>query len=162
MKIDKVILLFVLLASSPIVFGDRPETITQEVTILPDEIKQASVFNWGNNAYSYHGPIVLRTPSDSHGSPKASNLRLFEDGQPLGPPHSSNHVIKTIGGGAYTHWYSGGDRRYAPPYLIFTASDNSDPRTNGRVYTIKAPVKVYRRKLPKIIRSPIIPEANGD
>jgi hypothetical protein len=162
MKIDKVILLFVLLASPPIAYGGGPETVTKEVTIHPDEIKQALVFNWGNNAYSYHGPIVKQTPSDRRESPKASKLRLFEDGQPLGPPHSSNYVIATKGGGAYTHWYSGGDRRYAPPYLIFTTSDNSDPRTNGRVYTIKAPVKVYRRKLPRIIRSPVIPEANGE
>ena len=152
MKIAKVSLLFIFTVLSTNTFGARAETVIREVTIQPEEIKRSSVFNWGNHAYSYHGPIVKRSRPDSHDNRKASKLRLFENGRPLGPPHSTSHIIKTKGSGAYKHWYGGGDRRYAPPYLIFTTSDNSDPRINGRVYTIKAPVKVYRLKLPKILK----------
>jgi hypothetical protein len=58
----------------------------------------------------------------------ASALRLFEDGRELGPAHASHSDIRQHGGGRYSHW---GDQLY------FSASDNSDPRTNGRRYSVR-------------------------
>lgn len=57
-----------------------------------------------------------------------SSLRLFEDGEPLGPPHAPHVDIRTLGGGRFSHW---GARVY------FSTSDGSDPRTNGRNYDVR-------------------------
>lgn len=66
-------------------------------------------------------------PSDRE---SVSRLRLYEDGEPLAQPHHSHDAIRSQGGGRYSHWGN---------YLHFSASDNSDPRRNGRQYTIRLP-----------------------
>lgn len=55
-----------------------------------------------------------------------SDLVLLEDGRPLGPPHSLHADIRNLGAGRYSHW--------TRDSLYFSASDNSDPRRNGRRY----------------------------
>lgn len=62
-----------------------------------------------------------------------SALRLQEDGRSLGPMHALHDDIRKIGGGVYSHWNE---------QLYFSASDNSDPRTNGRSYLVTAPLKL--------------------
>jgi hypothetical protein len=57
-----------------------------------------------------------------------SMLVLFEDGKPLGPPRSVHADIRRNGGGRYSHW--------TRESLYFSASDNTDPRTNGRRYEV--------------------------
>jgi SAM-dependent methyltransferase len=69
-------------------------------------------------------------PGDSSLDVGASPLCLYEDGVALGPPHSLHDDIRRLGGGRFSHW--GGS-------LYFSASDNSDPRGNGRAYAISAP-----------------------
>jgi hypothetical protein len=64
------------------------------------------------------------------GATIVSRLVMLEDGAPLGPPHQIHDVIRSKGLGRYSHWGNG---------LHFSSSDNSDPRVNGRVYTIIAP-----------------------
>lgn len=64
--------------------------------------------------------------NDSPARPRRSTVAMFEDGRPLGPPHSHPLQVNEIGGGRYSH--RGG--------LIISANDNSDPRTNGRHYVI--------------------------
>ncbi|MET4245531.1 hypothetical protein ACVWXN_001485 [Bradyrhizobium sp. i1.4.4] len=56
--------------------------------------------------------------------PTRSTIVLLEDGKPLGPPHSRSKVAS----GSYSHWRGSG--------IIFSASDNSDPNTNGRTYSV--------------------------
>lgn len=56
-----------------------------------------------------------------------SRLRLFEDGVELGSPHSLHEDIRNAGRGRYSHW---------DDYLLFSTSDNSNPNTNGRAYTL--------------------------
>lgn len=75
-------------------------------------------------------PAVSAAP-DSNDDPQRSSLTLLEDGRPLGPAHSVHESIWTKGNGAYSHWGES---------VIFSASDNSDPRTNGRRYEISAHV----------------------
>jgi pectate lyase len=58
----------------------------------------------------------------------ASFMEVFEDGRPLGPGHAPHEDVRRLGQGRFSHW---GDRLY------FSTSDNSDPRTNGRHYTVK-------------------------
>jgi SAM-dependent methyltransferase len=64
---------------------------------------------------------------DSADAPERSTIRLFEEGQALGPGHASRTEVCDLGRGRFLH--SG--RR-----LIFSTSDNSDPHRNGRRYEI--------------------------
>ncbi|RZM02940.1 MAG: pectate lyase, partial [Pedobacter sp.] len=63
---------------------------------------------------------------DNNASPSASKLRLFEDGVELNPAHSVHDDIRSLGKGRFSHWGNN---------LILSASDNSNPKTNGRKYT---------------------------
>jgi len=65
-----------------------------------------------------------RTP-DTISNIRQSRLSLFEDDRPLGPPHQDHAEIRTLGKGRYSDWDN---------YILFSSSDNSDPRTNGRRY----------------------------
>lgn len=68
-------------------------------------------------------------PGDTANKPGRSRLMVFEDGRPLGLGHRVHDEIRTLGAGRFSHWYDS---------LIFSASDNTDPRTNGRRYSVKA------------------------
>ncbi len=74
-------------------------------------------------------------PGDYSGAPYASSLLLLENGQPLGPAHSAHADIREKGGGRYSHWNT---------TIYFSASDNTDPNTNGRAYGMQAEAKLAR------------------
>ena len=57
----------------------------------------------------------------------ASGLELYEDGVKLPLGHAPHEAIRTLGGGRYSHWGN---------FVFFAASDNSDPRSNGRRYRL--------------------------
>jgi len=84
---------------------------------------------------SGHGPygygVPMGTERLSQNEHFESPAQLFEDGQPLGPGNALHADIGTRGGGRFSFWRDG--------YLYFSASDNSDPRTNGRQYTLVLP-----------------------
>jgi hypothetical protein len=69
----------------------------------------------------------LKDESDSVSTPKRSRIRLCENAQWLGPPHSVHAEIDKIGLGKFSHWGEA---------IIFSSSDNRDPNTNGRTYWI--------------------------
>jgi glycosyltransferase involved in cell wall biosynthesis len=71
--------------------------------------------------------LGIFAPSDEE---SVSRLRLFEDDRALSLPHYPHESIRNIGQGRFSHWGN---------FLYFSASDNSDPRRNGRHYTIEAP-----------------------
>ena len=79
---------------------------------------------------------VFYAGGDSNDWGAVSQLQLLENGEALGPAHSLHADIAAQGGGRYSHW---GD------YLVFSARDGSDPRTNGRLYTL---ICRYRRGAP--------------
>ncbi len=64
---------------------------------------------------------------------------VLEDGAPLpGPANVSHDDIRNLGNGRYSFWFG---------EVYFSASDNSDPRANGRSYSIQyadAEAEVYR------------------
>ncbi|MBE0681203.1 MAG: hypothetical protein IH589_04755 [Anaerolineales bacterium] len=62
--------------------------------------------------------------------------RLYEDGVLLGPQHESQSLIDIYGGGG--HILKGN-------FLYFSTSDNSDPRANGREYTLAWPTRFRLR-----------------
>ncbi len=68
-----------------------------------------------------------------------SRLLLFEDGKPLGPALASHNDIRDAGGGAYSHWGRS---------LYFSSSDGSDPRLNGRRYSVETPLRLVPGLVP--------------
>ncbi len=58
-----------------------------------------------------------------------SDVTVTRDGTPLGPGHANHDDIRQTGGGAFGVW-SG--------VLFFSTPDNTDPRTDGAVYSIAA------------------------
>lgn len=49
-----------------------------------------------------------------------------EDDTPLAPTHALHFRIRSLGGGPYSHWQN---------RLLFSTSDNTNPNSNGRVYS---------------------------
>ena len=69
-------------------------------------------------------------PGDTVDQPESSRACLLEDGVLLGPGHCAHETIADEGLGRFSHWNK---------TLVFSASDNSDPRTNGRRYSVFVP-----------------------
>ena len=59
-------------------------------------------------------------------SDKRSPILLYENDKVLGPAHSTFKDIRELGAGRYAHFNTG--------EIIFSASDNTDPISNGRSY----------------------------
>lgn len=77
---------------------------------------------------SYVARLELDTAfGDSTGDQRHSRWVLLEDDVPLGPAHARHSEVETQGGGRYSHWTDS---------VIFSSSDGSDPRTNGRRYVL--------------------------
>lgn len=53
---------------------------------------------------------------------------LFEDLAPLGPAHRLHADIAAVGAGQFSVWQNGA--------LYFSTSDNTDPNSNGRQYSL--------------------------
>ncbi|MES2196608.1 MAG: hypothetical protein V4517_19475 [Pseudomonadota bacterium] len=98
------------------------------------------LFNGPPNSYYVANPIDPAYPL-SLGPDRPNNrnatLIILEDGRPLGPAHSSHKEIAELGAGRYSHW-----KGTADSVLVFSSSDNTDPRTNGRTYTLSRRVEI--------------------
>jgi len=70
---------------------------------------------------------ITLTEDDVFSHYDRSRLVLLENGRPLGHPHARHITIKQRGKGRFSHWER---------FLYFSASDNSDPNTNGYQYVI--------------------------
>jgi hypothetical protein len=85
-----------------------------------------------NAGRAYSAPIAWRrfpyTIESDDMVAKRSTLRLFENETRLGPSHSYHDAIQATGRGEYSHWQG---------YLVFSSTDGTDPRTNGRQYVAK-------------------------
>lgn len=62
--------------------------------------------------------------------PKRSALVIEEDGLALAPGNALHKQVREEGMGAFSHWGK---------LLLFTSSDNTDPRENGRTYRFRIP-----------------------
>jgi hypothetical protein len=76
-------------------------------------------------------PYVIR--GNTSGT-RVRELTLFEDGFPLGPRDTPHQEIRAKGGGTYSHW---GD------VLYFSTTDGSDFRSNGHIYSYRAPMRLH-------------------
>jgi hypothetical protein len=73
---------------------------------------------------AYVAPLG-RSDLSSHETPSAA--RVLEDGRMLGPGNSQHAAVREQGRGRYSFWHD---------HVLFSASDSSDPRTNGRRYSV--------------------------
>ena len=87
---------------------------------------------------------VLVAASDDLSHLQRSSARLFEDARELRPTHAVHAGIAAVGKGRFSHWTTA---------VYLSASDNSDPRTNGRVYRLET---VARLPLVVTLAWPII------
>ncbi len=69
--------------------------------------------------------------ADSVDNNERSPVVIYEDGRALGPAHCAHEDIAQLGEGRYSHWRGQG--------YVFSASDNSDPNSNGRHYWAVVP-----------------------
>ncbi|MDB5580922.1 MAG: hypothetical protein JWR80_6098, partial [Bradyrhizobium sp.] len=99
-----------------------------------------------DGGFAYTAPVSPRAPpgyvvvGDGMGK-GVSNLQLRENGQSLGPAHAGHSDIRESGQGRYSHW---GTR------LWFSASDSSDPRVNGRSYSVSVRASLHPFVLPAV------------
>jgi len=106
-------------AEGPVVGEDSYRyVIPLQGTLCPNRVSH-------EQGYCYMAPLGAHYPGDGTDA-APSKLRFFEDGKELGPAHVSHVEIRAKGQGRFSHWTTS---------LRFSASDNSDPRTNGRIYT---------------------------
>ena len=73
----------------------------------------------------------LEDLADSADNNQRSPVLIYENGRLLGPGHSKHEDIAHDVGGRYSHWRGQG--------YLFSASDNTDPNTNGRFYWAVVP-----------------------
>jgi hypothetical protein len=73
-------------------------------------------------------PVAPWLTSDADGLASLSGLVVAEDGRALPHAHAAHEDIRRLGGGRYSHWGA---------QVYFSSSDGSDPRTNGRRYTVE-------------------------
>jgi hypothetical protein len=64
--------------------------------------------------------------SDTMEFQKRSPLMLYENATPLGPAHAEHADIVKYGHGRFSHWNDSG--------FIFSSSDGTNPKSNGRTY----------------------------
>lgn len=101
----------------------------------PHAIYPYTIVRFGNgNAYMAELTPAFRVGDpDTSEYPRRSELLLYEDGALLGPAHTPHDLIGTLGHGRYSHWFT------SKTIIMFSASDNSDPRTSARVYRMIDP-----------------------
>lgn len=79
------------------------------------------------DTYSFIVALPSEIPSgDDNANHRRSTIIFTENGIPLSP-HRPHDDIRKKGKGLFSHWNK---------HLIFSSTDNSDPRTNGKAYEI--------------------------
>lgn len=77
----------------------------------------------------YSWSCLLPTFLCNDGVKHRTAFRLFEDDKPIIASSNAAHTdIAAMGGGRHAFW---------PTYIGFSASDNTDPNTNGRTYSLR-------------------------
>ena len=80
-------------------------------------------------------PVLSAVSPSTASAPTRSRLSIYEDGRLIGPANALHDDIALAGRGRFSYWNSG----QGASIVLFSASDNSDPRINGRRYVIRAP-----------------------
>jgi 2-polyprenyl-6-hydroxyphenyl methylase/3-demethylubiquinone-9 3-methyltransferase len=121
--------------------GDEPHTIVlapvdwpkERVSSTRFEVLRGTVRPMAPTLRHHRGHMYLAWHpelahlADSMSSPTGSPVFVFENGTQLESPHSVHDDIALLGSGRFSHW--GHD-------VVFSSSDNTDPRSNGRAYEL--------------------------
>lgn len=78
--------------------------------------------------------FTMQDYADHDEAHQHSPIILYEDMKPLGPGHSDLRSINEKGLGRYAHVNESVHSERDLDEYLFSTSDNSDPRTNGRSY----------------------------
>jgi hypothetical protein len=97
-----------------------PVSMWQSRVLPPENIKPEI----GNAYFTCDSKESLS--SDKH----PSSAQLLENGVELGPGNSLHADIRSEGNGRFSFWHK---------CIYFSASDNTNPAENGRIYSIQAP-----------------------
>ena len=87
--------------------------------------------------------FTITMPQRAQDVAASARFFLFEDEALLGPPDSSHETVRSVGNGAFSIWGSA---------IYFSASDNSDPNTNGRRYSLIAEETALDGPLASVIQ----------
>jgi Right handed beta helix region/PKD domain len=101
---------------------DEVNVIVKASTVKTINVSKAS----SDGGFAYYVAQNFGTPGDDLTNGTKSVLKIFENGVQLNPAHSTHADIRNIGRGRFSHWSN---------TLYFSASDNTNPKTNGRTYT---------------------------
>lgn len=138
-KLKRVCILSLLLSTVLTFSQCKKEGVDNLIDDVPTSVDTQSanpvkvtVFNVNVSAAITDGGFAVRIPmdakliSDSNTQPNVSTLRVFENGVEIGPAHSAHADIRAKGKGRFSHKSN---------FLFLSASDNSNPKTNGKKYT---------------------------
>jgi hypothetical protein len=121
-------------SSSPTTSTSSPTTSTSSPSpsssYIEGPIKVSQAYH--EVGFNYIAPGDFGSPPDTLEASTASIVKVYENGVEVGPAHSAHADIRTYGQGRFSHWSDGSSLS-----LYFSASDNSDPTTNGRMYTYR-------------------------
>lgn len=116
---------YLLIGLAPLVFAVRG--VTEHHALAPTSISHVDGASYIASIEPSPLAPVLGAASDDPSHGRRSSSRLFEDGRELGPAHALHVGIAAVGKGRFSHWTTA---------VYLSASDNSDPRTNGRTYRL--------------------------
>ncbi len=119
-----------------------PPSVNLCRVLIPLDLSAA----WSDGGFAWGLPVSLGVPADATLASSTSTIRVFENNTELGPPHALHADIRSLGHGRFSH-YSLPDG--TEETLRLSATDNSDPRTNGRTYAYCTPdsgLKTPRRR----------------
>lgn len=125
--------------------GEAYQLLRQEVAAGPKPghpCHECAAYRWSSGRYpEFSWPVIvdheagncyiLRTLPDSFDLAFSENWDgwvLTENGTPLSEPNALHDEIRTLGTGRYSFWGRS---------IYFSSFDNTDPRTNGRCYSLK-------------------------
>lgn len=99
--------------------------VPANVPLEPSNIlhNEGAAFTYGMRSANW--PLAI--PTDGGAAGYVATAHVKENGRDLGPAHALHQEIRQIGGGRFSYWNH---------TLYFSASDNSDPRTNGKFYQV--------------------------
>jgi hypothetical protein len=124
------------------VLGRRPESVTSierhdqdannlfnmvELILSPERIETENGFCFTYSFRTSAGRAFTRMATYGRNA-------LCESGRPLATGGESHDDIRGLGKGRYSLWQD---------QIYFSSSDNSDPRTNGRAYSLLVPTYVF-------------------
>lgn len=103
--------------------------LSDKYGIKPEDIKRVThelgiCYTWSSEVAD---ELLVNLPSDSPGAPRRSALVLMENGHRLPGAHSSLGDVLRLGAGRFAHCRG---------KLYFSTPDGSDPRGNGKQYSV--------------------------